>query len=209
MLLKNNKAFTLTELIAGIVLSTLVALIFSTLLLFFFRTYSEITEYNKLQDDTFLVLQTIRNGLTKENFNRGKPLIGLTTAKTVEITGLGSSVTIRPPASAGARYIKYSVDSQKRLIATSQDNTSYVNSVVLFPNTNEKYKRKYKYTVESLNFRNVTTGTTKVKLVEVTIKTQVRFREKAKSQNVAQDKEENLRTIEFKQVIYVANADLK
>lgn len=98
--LKNERGFTLIELIAVMVISVVLILISATVLSTFYRRYKSLNDMLELQKGAMKCLSVIKNGYP---MNRGEQFYGVTNAKTLEITGRGGSwnsgtgIKVTPP----------------------------------------------------------------------------------------------------------------
>lgn len=205
---KNQKGFTLTELIAGIVLVTLLFTGFTIFYMQFLKGLFEMREFNQLQEDVLYTFESMRHGYAKKNINDKKGLIGLLTAQTVAISTNNSAVTITPIITdTGSRYwAKYSLDNEGRILLNAQYGLYHISNQVIFPSSSEKVGREYKYQVTNFKISNLTSGGNFVKLVRIKIDAEVRYRQRGLDQNRVEDQKQNIGNVSFETVVYIDNA---
>ena len=74
-MIKNQKGFTLTELIAGIGLVSLLFVGFTIFLIQFVNNFKEINEFNTLQHELLSTIEAMRYGYVKVGVNENESLI--------------------------------------------------------------------------------------------------------------------------------------
>ena len=93
-MIKNQKGFTLTELIAGIGLVSLLFVGFTIFLIQFVNNFKEINEFNTLQHELLSTIEAMRYGYVKVGVNENESLMWLMTANKFNIS------TFRPVSSS-------------------------------------------------------------------------------------------------------------
>jgi len=95
-LLKNEKGVSLVEVIAGIPLAIILFGVLAMTMLHFVQVYQETKLYTQLQEDLYNAIEVIRYGYSDEYYNMGEGLIGLMTARDVEISPNRRIMTVYP-----------------------------------------------------------------------------------------------------------------
>ncbi|HOD54484.1 MAG TPA: prepilin-type N-terminal cleavage/methylation domain-containing protein [Candidatus Cloacimonadota bacterium] len=206
-MIKNQKGFTLTELIAGLALSTLLFTGFTMFMVQFVNNFKEIKEFHQLQTDLLHVIESIRYGYIDKSKIGERSIIGLLTAGRVEIGIAANNLTVYPVNKSNKPYwAKYYLDSfgQVRIQAIYDQHVIGFNSNegVLFPSSKEKIKNALKYQVT--NFKIVDMSNDK-SLIHISIEGMVRFREKAKNQTTDDDLRLNTKRAKFESTVFLVN----
>ena len=97
-ILRNNKGYSLIEIIAGIPLTVLVFTIFAIGILHFVTTFQEVKLYNQLSQDLFDAIEIMRHGYMYDGVTDDEGLIGFTTAKKVQMGTSRKSIKVAPLA---------------------------------------------------------------------------------------------------------------
>ncbi|MCD6182288.1 MAG: hypothetical protein J7K89_07910 [Candidatus Cloacimonetes bacterium] len=218
-MIRNQLGFSLTDLVASLPLAALVLVILTLAILSFVKTYQETKLYVQLQNELFQAVETMRYGFARENITgdpnmpdgQKKPLAGLLTAQTVEISTNQQSIRIEPVkmTSGSAFYSRFFVDPNGHLRVSGQSgiNLFYTNELV-FPSSLAKVGNEYKFRLLDARFTPQYASGNKVYVVGIYFKAQVRFRKRLKNQSVQEDIEQNTRTIEYKTSVFLGNADV-
>lgn len=202
----NNEGFTIIELVASVLLAALVFFMMTLTIVNFFNTFQEMRDLTELQDETMNALQIIRYGYIDKFMS--DQVIGLNSANVVQISQAQNYITIKPVQKNTGMpyYLTYSTDARGRLIVSGQYGNYSVSPKAIFPRDETKIGRDLKYRVASVTFQNVTPGTTPhPALVRITLKTQVRFRQRDKTESIQDDVERNIRTVNYSTVVFVSN----
>jgi prepilin-type N-terminal cleavage/methylation domain-containing protein len=209
-MIRNQKGFTLIELIAGIALSTLLFAGFTMFLIQFVNNFKEINEYNNLQHEMLNTLEVIRYGYVKKGKNENDAMIGLLTANKVNISPNGKSVTIMPIISntGETHWARYTLDSKGRIVLDAKYGIHNLSGEIIFPKSDEVVDKALKYKITNFSVKNVSPILSdKVSFVTVTIEGQVRFRPRGKNQNRLEDEKMNTKKATFESTVFVSNFD--
>ncbi|HOE90407.1 MAG TPA: prepilin-type N-terminal cleavage/methylation domain-containing protein [Candidatus Cloacimonadota bacterium] len=209
-MINNQKGFTLTELIAGVALTTLLFAGFIMFLLQFYGNFKEIAEYNTLQHELLETIEALRYGYVKQGVNDNESIIGLLTANNVNIASNNKSVTITPiVVKAGERHwASYSLSAKGEIILNAVYGIKNINGEVIFPKSKEVIDKNLKYKITEFQIRNISPFISdKISLVSIVIEGQVRFRPKQSGQNKVEDERLNTKSARFETKVYISNYD--
>ena len=205
-MIRNEKGFTLTELIAGIVLASLLFTGFTIFYIQFLKDMHEIRDFNQLQSDVISMFEEIRHGTAQKDVNDKVGLIGLMTSSKV-IIGPGDNMKMIPIITdiGGEYWARYRLNSKGQVVLDAAYRTKRINNRVIFPKSDEKIDREYKYQITDLSFTNITPTGSLVKLVKIQVEAQVRYRARGPEVSKADDLRNNIGKINFETVVYVGN----
>ncbi len=207
---RNQNGFTLTELVAGIALSTLLFAGFTMFLVQFVINFNEIKEFNQLQHDMIHTLKTMRYGYPIKGKSDDFQLIGLLTANKVSIASNGQSMTITPiiPHTGQKHWLRYKLDAKGRILMDGQYNIHFINNQVVFPTSKDIIDKQLKYRITNFTIRNMSTFTLpKISLVKVSIDGVVRFRPRKNNQSREEDEKLNTKKASFETTVFISNFD--
>ena len=205
-MIKNQKGFTLTELIAGIGLVSLLFVGFTIFLIQFVNNFKEINEFNTLQHELLSTIEAMRYGYVKVGVNENESLIGLMTANKVNIATNGKAVTITPIVTkAGERHwANYTLSPKGEIVLSAVYGIKSINNEVIFPKSKEVIDKALKYRITNFYIANSSPVVSNdISLVTITIEGQVRFRPKASGQNREEDQRLNTRTARFETTVFI------
>ena len=214
-ILKNNKGYSLIEIIAGFPLVALVFVIFGIGIVHFTTTYQEVRLYTQLQQDLFEAIEIMRHGYMLDGVTDDEGLIGLTTAKKIDVS---STISIRvTPLVLNLDLeedynVTYYVDDNMQLRVNGSYGVKHFRNEPVFPSTPIKYiGREPQFTIKNIHdIWSVTPNTTDAHgyphMVDIKLVGQVRFREKLKDQSNEDDIRRNTRTITFETSVFLGNA---
>ena len=210
-LLKNNKGYSLIEIIAGLPLVALVFVIFGIGIVHFVTTFQEITLYTQLQDDLFNAIEIMRHGYMSEGDTDNEGLIGLTTAKKVTFSSSRNYIWVYPlalnPELEESYKVKFSVNDRMQLETEGRYGLNNYQGKMIFPSTPTKYigrdpqftiknpREIWKYSANSDNL-----------MIDIKLVGQVRFREKLRNQSNEDDIRRNTRTITYETSVFLGNS---
>jgi len=214
-ILKNNKGYSLIELVAGIPLTAVVFVIFAIGIVHFTTTFQEVKLYTQLQQDLFDAIEIMRHGYLYEGINDDEGLIGLTTAKKVKIGESRNSIRVTPLvtnlSTEELYYVDYILNDMDQIeIDGKYGLIPFTERKTVFPSTPTKFiDGKPQFTIK--NPRNIWTVTRTDALgnplmVHIKLVGQVRFREKMRDQNNEDDIRKNTRTITYETSVYLGNS---
>ena len=215
-ILKNNKGYSLIEIIAGLPLVTLVFVIFGIGIIHFTTTYQEIRLYTQLQQDLFEAIEIMRHGYMLDGVTDDEGLIGLTTAKTIDLSSV-VELEVKPLVLnqnlERLYWVRYYVDDNMQLkVRGSYGGSKNFNNEPIFPSTPIKYidgepqfTIKNSYDIWSVT-PNTTDGNGYPHMINIKLVGQVRFREKLKDQSNEDDIRKNTRTITYETSVFLGNA---
>ncbi len=208
--MRNNKGYTLIELVAAIPVVVLVFALILISLAKFARSYHENKVFRKAQNEAFNVIEYFRYGYTKGQVTSDKNIIGLLTASQVIIGGTGNSITIYPiDAQSTSNYFTHFYQNGPEIWVNSQYGNNAISRRKIFPTEDIMYGRDPELKVQELRFYDaMPNGSGKARLVGIDLKIKIRFRKKARNQSTADDLKENTRTIEFHTKVYAENSDI-
>ena len=212
-LIKNNKGYSLIEIIAGLPLIALVFVIFGVGIIHFTTTFQEVKLYNQLQQELFGAIETMRHGFMVEGVTDNEGLIGLTTAKKIDATST-ISLKVTPLvlnlALEEDYNVTYFVDDNMQLKINGSYGVKHFQNKLIFPTTPTKYiGRNPQFTIK--NPHNVWTVSQRdargnALMVDIKLIGQVRFREKMRNQSSEDDIRKNTRTITYETSVFLGNA---
>ena len=214
-ILKNNKGYSLIEIIAGLPLVALVFVIFGIGIVHFTTNYQEVRLYSQLQQDLFEAIEIMRHGYMLDGVTDDEGLIGLTTAKKIDVS---STISLRvTPLVLNLDLeedynVTYYVDDNKQLRVNGSYGVKHFQNEPIFPSTPIKYiGREPQFTIKNIHdIWSVTPNTTDAHgyphMVDIKLVGQVRFREKLKDQSHEDDIRKNTRTITFETSVFLGNA---
>jgi len=206
-MIRNQKGFTLTELIAGIVLASLLFTGFTLFYIQYLKDIHEINDYNQLQTDVITLLEDIRHGTPQKNVNDQVGLIGLMTASQVIIGNDNSLKMIPIITDTGAEYwAKYRLNNKGQVVLDVAYRTNRINNRVIFPKSDEKIDNQYKYQVTNFSITSLTPAGSVTRLVNVKIEAEVRYRARGPKVSKEDDLRNNIGKVSFETVVYVGNA---
>lgn len=214
--IRNEKGFSLPELIASLPLVALVFIVIAIAVISFITTYEETRLYAQLQQELFEAVETIRHGFPVDGVSDDEGLFGLMTARKVDI-GLGNNsiriIPIVPGASLEEEnyWARFYVDNEGQLLYSAQYGLDFVNERVIFPNSDKRIGNQYQFRLTNRNdvFLNKTPPAVgEILLVGVRLVGQVRFRERGSNQSVEEDIQMNTKTIEFNTQVFLGNSDI-
>lgn len=214
-IINNNKGFSLIEIVAGLPLVALVFTLFAIGILHFVTTFQEVKLYAQLQKDLFDAVEMMRHGYMYEGVTDDEGLIGLTTAKEVEIGTSKNSIKVTPLVlnlSLQDNYwVTYTVNNKNQLeINGLYGFNIFPERKTIFPSTPTKYiGTEPQFKIK--NPRQVWTIThydTKGNplMVDIKLVGQVRFREKIPKQSNEDDIRNNTRTITYETSVFLGNS---
>jgi len=213
---KDQKGYSLVELVISLPLSILVVIIAAFAIINFVRTYNEVKLYTQLQEDLFNAVETMRYGYTKTSVTGGiaspesekEGLIGLMTAKEVEIDHSGRLISIKPiSVDPGIEYRStFFLDENNNLRTSGQYGIKIYQNELVFPSTLKKIGNEQQFQLIELKFERKKVYNNRIHLLGIEIIAQVRFREKEEHQSIEDDRQVNTKTIKYKTSVYIANA---
>jgi hypothetical protein len=214
--IRNEKGFSLPELIASLPLVALVFIVIAIAVISFITTYEETRLYAQLQQELFETIETIRHGYAMAGVTDEEGLIGLLTARQVDIGYANNSIKIIPIVPGEALgddnyWVRYHVDNDGRLILNAQYGLQYINNRVIFPQSDEKIGNQYKFRITNRNdvFVDKTPlGSDETFLVGIRLQGEVRFRERGRNQSLEEDRLQNTKTIEYNTQVFLGNKDI-
>jgi len=211
MRLRDSYGFTLTELLASVVLVGILALGFAMAMFEFTIGFQETREYLQLQREMLAAFDAMRHGYVKDTLNLTQPLIGLLSAKKTTISTDGQSITIIPIDGdvGGSRfYARFSRNGRDgTLLLNAQYGHNIGNNLQVFPQKKDLIGRENKYQITQLRFENLTPGLEFSQLIRITMTGRVRFRERSSRQTQTDDIRLNVRYAQFETIVFIGNAD--
>lgn len=217
-MIRNQKGYSLTDLVASLPLAALVLVILTLAILSYVKTYQETKLYVQLQNELFQAIETMRYGFAREDITGDPnepdgsktPLVGISTAQTVDISANQRSITVKPvKMQAGSDfYARFFVDPNGFLRVSGQSgiNLFYTNELV-FPSSISEIAGEPKFKLLDFRVTPEYSSLDKVYVVGIYLKARVRFRKRLREQSPNEDIEQNTRTIEYKTSVFVGNAD--
>ena len=213
-ILKNNKGYSLIEIIAGLPLVALVFVIFGVGIVHFVTNFQEVRLYSQLQQDLFEAIEIMRHGYMCEGVTDNEGLIGLTTAKKVEIGISRNSIKITPLVlnlDLESLYnVKYIVNDDNQLVINGDYGLNNFRNEKIFPSTPIKYVgRDPQFTIKNpRQIWNIThyDALGNPLMVDIKLVGQVRFREKMRTQSNEDDIRKNTRTITYETSVFLGNS---
>ncbi|MCF7793799.1 MAG: type II secretion system GspH family protein [Candidatus Cloacimonetes bacterium] len=221
--IRNQKGVSLIELIAGIPIATL---LFATLILamvHFVKTYQETKLFLQLQEDLYQTIEYMRYGHAHETETEGEQLIGLMTARDVQLSAAGNYLQIFPLMTnqtyAGSFWTRYTVNDDHQMEVRSRyGNSKTVETMLIFPrmkfHENQQNERPKKFgnepQFEIMNPRDIWTVHVddggNAMMVDIRLEGKVRYRERQDGQSTREDIAKNTRTIVYETSVFLGNA---
>jgi len=186
----------------------------------FLLAYNDVSEFTQMQDELFNAVETLRYGYVESGVNtNGVALCGLMTAN--QVTVGESSVTLKVDGNpAQPIQSNYSVSGDgmmtlrgnygSQLFSSSSSSSS---EIAIFPTSDRRIDGELKYRIlnpgsafsSEKEEYNENTNTNMVRLLDVDIKAQVRFRERVNGQSEEEDLRVNTRGVRYQTFIFVPN----
>lgn len=213
--LKNNKGYTLIELIVGMPLAAFVFIIFAIGIVHFTTTFQEVKLYTQLQQDLFDAIEIMRHGYLYEGVNDDEGLIGITTAKKIKIGESRNSIKVTPLVTnlntEELYYVNYILDDNNQIkIDGKYGLIPFTERKTIFPSTPLKLiDGKPQFIITNpRDIWNVTHTDAfgNPLMVHIKLVGQVRFREKMSDQNNEDDIRKNTRTITYETSVFLGNS---
>lgn len=214
--IRNDKGFSLAELVASLPLVALVFIVIAISVINFITTYEETRLYAQLQQELFETIETIRHGYALDGITDDEGLIGLLTAQHVDIGYANNSIKIVPIVPGETigddnYWARFHVDNDGRLILNAQYGLQYINNRVIFPQSDERIGNQYKFRITNRN--DVFIDKTplildETYLVGIRLQGEVRFRERGRNQSIDEDRIRNTKTIEYNTKVFLGNKDI-
>jgi prepilin-type N-terminal cleavage/methylation domain-containing protein len=204
----NQRGFTLTEVIAAVVLVGLLGYGFAMAMLQFVTSYQETRDYIQLQQEMVNTINTIRNGYIPPRVDT--PLFGLLTANEVVINRESNSIRVLPLDSDFAipQWATYSLDPREGSIKVSgMFRVRSINNERIFPSRILKVGNQNKFQITKLEFIDMFPDEEIKTLIKFTITGSVRFRQARRGQTSDEDLRQNVRFATFEVVTYLGNSD--
>ncbi len=213
-ILKNNKGYSLIEIIAGLPLVALVFVIFGIGTVHFVTNFQEVKLYSQLQQDLFEAIEVMRHGYMCEGVTDNEGLIGIATAKKVTISASGNSIKVMPltlnTVEEEHYWVRYIVNDDMQLETKGSYGINRYQNKMLFPATPIKYiGREPQFTIKNpMQIWNVTETDAQGNPLMLNIKLigQVRFREKTRDQTNEDDIRKNTKTITYETSVFLGNS---
>ncbi len=198
-LLKNNRGYSLIEIIAGLPLVALVFVIFGIGTVHFVTNFQEVKLYSQLQQDLFDAIEVMRHGYMCQGVTDDEGLIGIATAKKVRVGESRNYIWVYP----------LTLNDMQLETKGYYGINRYQNKMV-FPTTPIKYiGREPQFKIKNpLQIWTVTETDAQGNplLLDIKLVGQVRFREKLRSQSNEDDIRRNTRTITYETSIFLGNS---
>lgn len=221
--IRNQKGVSLIELIAGIPIATL---LFATLILamvHFVKTYQETKLFLQLQEDLYQTVEYMRYGYAHETETEDEQLIGLMTARTVQLSAAGNYLQIFPLLTnqtyASSFWTRFTVNDDHQMEVRSRyGNSKTVETILIFPkmkfHENQQHERPKKFgnepQFEIMNPRDIWTvhndSGGNPMMVDIRLEGKVRYRERQQGQSTREDIAQNTRTIVYETSVFLGNA---
>ncbi|MEA2095476.1 MAG: hypothetical protein U9P73_02120 [Candidatus Cloacimonadota bacterium] len=213
-LLKNNRGYSLIEIIAGLPLVALVFVVFGIGTVHFVTNFQEVKLYSQLQQDLFDAIEVMRHGYMCDGVTDDEGLIGIATAKKVRVGDSRNSIKVMPitlnTAEEESYWVKYIVNDDMQLETKGRYGINSYENKVVFPTTPIKYiGREPQFKIKNpLRIWNVveTDAQGNPLLLDIKLVGQVRFREKLRNQSNEDDIRRNTRTITYETSIFLGNS---
>lgn len=221
--IRNQKGVSLVELVAGIPIATLLFATLIMAMMHFVRTYQETKLFLKLQEDLYQTIEYMRYGYAHESETEGEQLIGLMTARTVQLSAAGNYIQIYPLMTnqtyANSYWTRFTVNDDHQMEVRSRyGNSKTIESILIFPRlkfhesqqTDRPKKIGNEMQFEIMNPRDVWNvhydDTGNPVMVDIRLEGKVRFREREQGQSAREDIEKNTRTIVYETSVFLGNA---
>lgn len=214
-LLKNNKGYSLMEIIAGFPLVTLVFVIFGIGIVHFTTTFQEVKLYNQLQQDLFNTIEIMRHGYMYQGVTDDEGLIGLATAKKAIIGVSRRTIRVKPLVLnldlEEHYYVDYIVNDDNQIEINGKYGLNvFPERKLIFPSTPTKLiDGEPRFTIQ--NPRQIwsvskTDAEGNALMLDIKLVGQVRFRKQLRNQSSEDDIRKNTRTITFNTSIFLGNS---
>ncbi len=212
-ILKNNKGYSLIEIVAGLPLVALVFVIFGVGIVHFTTTFQEVKLYTQLQQDLFEAIEIMRHGYMLDGVTDNEGLIGLTTAKKIDnssVISLKVTPLVLNQDMEDDYNVTYYVDDNMQLRADGSYGVKHFSKEPIFPSTPTKYigrlpqfKIKNPHEIWTVSEYDAQGNAL---MLDIKLVGEVRFREKMRNQTNEDDLRKNTRTITYKTSVFIGNA---
>lgn len=210
MNIKNEKGYSLAELVVSLPLAVFAIALLTFAIINFTISYQETQLYIQLQEDLFSAIETMRYGYTKANVTDGEQIIGLASANKVEIGLTDNSIKIIPIIlHTGIDYYARFYENEGKIIASAQYGVKSFNNIRVFPESDRMFGTEPMFEILNLQFVPEKTIDGKIYLLGVNASARVRFRMKKDEQSLEEDLRENTKTIHYKTSIFIGNAQIQ
>lgn len=210
-ILKNEKGVSLVEIIAGIPLTVIIFGVLAMSIMHFVKVYHETKLYVQLQEDLYNVIETIRYGYAEESYNQGEGLIGLITARTVNISSNSRVLTVYPLLVEQNPNYKciYTVNDNQQIIVKLYYKNVMEEPKLIFPSTKPVFfgnEAQFKILNKSTVWRIEENDGGNPTLVKIRLEGQVRYRARIQGQSASEDLRQNIRTITYETMVFLGNS---
>ena len=212
-LLKNEKGVSLVEIVAGIPLAVILFGVLAMSMMHFVKTYQETILYNQLQEDLYNVIETIRYGYSDDYFNMGEGMIGLITARDVDVSANRRILTVYPllvEQNPNFRCV-YTVNDDQLITVKLFYEHVMQEPKIIFPSTKPKFfgnQAQFRILNRATCWSIVESDNGNPTLVKLRLEGQVRYRAKQQRQSAAEDIRQNTRTVTYETMVYLGNSEL-
>ncbi len=213
----NEKGILLPDIVASLPLGVIVMVVMTMSMLNFIFAFQDIQEYTKMQDDLFKAIETIRYGYVQRGINtNNQSLCGLLSANQVTLGEGGSSIRMKVdsnPANAVESVVSIDAGGTMKLrgsYGSTMFSSPLTNSrdIPIFPESNTRIDGQLKYRITNPSTAFTPREADKngnVRLLEINLEAQVRFRERRNGQSVEEDVRMNTRTIRYETKVFIGN----
>jgi len=213
----NESGILLPDIVASLPLGVIVFAVLAMSVLNFTAAYQDLKEYTKLQDDLFHAMETIRYGYVQRGINTNdQSLCGLLSANQTIIGDNGYRITMKVDTNpqfpiesqisidgSGALKIRgnYGSTMFSSPLTNSQD-------IAIFPEGSTRINGVLKYRITNRGsaftpLKEDNNGN--VRLIEINLEAQVRFRERSNGQSADDDLRMNTKTIKYTTNVFMGN----
>lgn len=207
MIIKNEKGYSLAELVVSLPLAILIVIILTFAIINFSVSYHETQLFIQLQEELFEAFETMRYGYTKAGVTNGEQIIGLLSANKVDIGFIDNAIKITPVIlHPGVPYYARFYENEGKILASGQYGLKSYNNDRIFPKGNSFFGTQPMFELLSLRFIPEKTIGDKIYLLGIRATARVRYREKKAEQSLEDDLRENTDTITYKTSIFIGNA---
>ncbi|MCB5230536.1 MAG: prepilin-type N-terminal cleavage/methylation domain-containing protein [Candidatus Cloacimonas sp.] len=199
-LLKNQKGFTLTEILSAIVVSLLLVGMAAITLLTFFGKFKELSYYAQLQQDAFDAVETIKYGYPFQGVNEYL-FLGVANANSVQLEGPGgswastfNSLTCIPDRSEQGHsndYVRYYYDQRTQSIMVQGLYGVVFKQEQVFPTRNQDMIRVTQFRVSSM------TGNSNPRLLTIEIDAELDLTGKQQQEQGSAEIKEKIKRVSY------------
>lgn len=217
--LNNERGLLLPDLVASLPLGVIVLAVMTFSVINFLVAYEDIRDYTQCQDELFQAVETIRYGYVQSGVVNDRSLCGMMSANVVTSSS-GNNLKLEVDGDPMTTILsEYSIDGSGQLSLRGRYGSQlfYVsgstgNTIKIFPTSDRRIDGQLKYRIinpnsafSPLKVDEGEHGTNRIRLLDINLEAQVRFRERDNGQSTEEDLRVNTRNITYQTKIFIPN----